>query len=188
MESKIKLRREYLEKRNNMDPEKLTEESGRICTILTESELFRNSGRILFYYPLKNEVDLRPAALKALKDGKRIAFPVTSGDDMCFYEVTSLDGFTEGAFRVMEPPRDSKADWESPLVIVPGVAFSEKGGRTGYGRGYYDRYLAAVPGCISAGVCFDFQIAEDIPMEEHDRYLDFVVSGKGIIRTGGCND
>lgn len=60
------------------------------------------------------------------------------------------------------------------LVLVPGLAFSKDGKRLGRGRGFYDRLLASYHG-ISIGLCFEEQMQEDIPWEEHDQRVGQVI-------------
>lgn len=72
------------------------------------------------------------------------------------------------------------------LVIVPGLAFDERGGRLGYGRGFYDRALAhaSIERCI--GLCLDEQLVPAVPMEPHDVRLHALVTPtRGMFRTSG---
>lgn len=180
MNTKDELRKKYSLIRNEISERTAAELSRKICEQLIRSDMFRKADEILMYYPLGNEADLRYAARKAWEEGKKVAFPVTEGDDMMFYKADSFAGFTEGPFGIMEPPRDNPADWESPLVLVPGLVFTKNGGRIGYGKGFYDRYLTAHPDCITAGTCYEFQLCDHVPMDEHDRYQKYIVTDKCI--------
>ena len=62
--------------------------------------------------------------------------------------------------------------------MVPGVAFDLCGGRLGYGKGYYDRFLKRTR-AFRIGVCFSSQIVESVPMEDHDIPMQGLVSEKG---------
>ena len=70
------------------------------------------------------------------------------------------------------------------LVIVPGMAFDMKGNRLGRGKGYYDKLLRKMR-CYKIGVCYNFQLLENIPVEEHDFPMDMVISPMNIIM---CHD
>ncbi len=73
-------------------------------------------------------------------------------------------------------------------VIVPGVAFDESGARLGYGGGYFDRLLPMLrPDCARIGVAFDEQLLEEIPAEEHDAFVDVVVTPTRVIRPSWRN-
>jgi 5-formyltetrahydrofolate cyclo-ligase len=66
-------------------------------------------------------------------------------------------------------------------VLVPLIAFDRSLRRVGYGKGYYDRFLAHVP-FVRFGLAFAMQFVETIPYEEHDQPLDAVITEHGIVR------
>ncbi len=71
---------------------------------------------------------------------------------------------------------------ELDVIILPGLAFDKSLNRLGYGGGFYDKILEKVCGnCIKVGLCFEEQIFDEIPFEEHDKRMDFVVSDKRVI-------
>lgn len=80
-------------------------------------------------------------------------------------------------------PKPGKAERRPDIVLVPLLAFDGKGRRLGYGGGYYDRTLeelrSAGHGVLAVGVAFSAQEAQDLPEEEFDARLDWVVTEKG---------
>ena len=65
---------------------------------------------------------------------------------------------------------------------MPGVAFDEKRNRLGYGRGYYDRYIAALPFKVKTiAICFDEQIVDFLPHDENDIRPDMIITDKRIL-------
>ena len=74
---------------------------------------------------------------------------------------------------------------ERTLIIMPGSVFDVHGHRIGYGGGYYDKYLARHTQCRTIAVCFDFQIVEELPAEDHDICPELIVSEKRCIRAEG---
>ena len=68
-------------------------------------------------------------------------------------------------------------------MLVPGVAFDRRGRRLGRGGGYFDRFLARVPGdAWKVGLAFDFQLLrEDLPEEKHDVPMCRVVTNKEVV-------
>ncbi len=179
-EIKEALRREARMWRNSL-PEALRQELSRqICALLTEWQVFREAEAIYFYYPLGSEADLLPAARLVLEQGKTAAFPRTAGEQMDFYQVRSLEEFREGAFHVMEPAGGLRMQEKAPLILVPGLAFDRRKGRVGYGKAYYDRYFRQFPHAVKAGICMEGQLAERIPMEAHDIWMDYLVTERGI--------
>lgn len=67
------------------------------------------------------------------------------------------------------------------LIIVPMLGGDKSGSRIGYGKGYYDRYLADYKG-LSVGLCPSAFVLSDIPVENHDIKLDFIITESQIIR------
>lgn len=66
------------------------------------------------------------------------------------------------------------------VILIPGLAFSEKGERLGRGKGFYDKYLHKYRG-VKIGICFEVQLENHIPTEEHDIHLDYLVTEERII-------
>jgi len=80
------------------------------------------------------------------------------------------------------------------VVVVPGVAFDDKCRRLGRGKGYYDTFLESLASCrhaqglerpVTVGICFDEQVVADVPVDQHDRILDFVVTPSTTFRNTG---
>ena len=67
------------------------------------------------------------------------------------------------------------------LCVVPSLAVDEEGYRIGYGRGYYDRFLAGYGG-VKAGLCYSFMVHKSLPRESFDVRLDFIVTDRGVKR------
>ena len=62
-------------------------------------------------------------------------------------------------------------------MILPGLAFDSTGHRLGYGGGYYDRYLSQTGiDCAKTAVAYSFQVIENVPYEEHDIMIDYVIT------------
>ena len=78
-----------------------------------------------------------------------------------------------------EPARGEIVDWENPLMIMPGVAFTAQRHRVGYGGGFYDRFLE-VHKIPKVALAFEFQMMEEVPVEPTDILPDAVVTEKKI--------
>lgn len=61
------------------------------------------------------------------------------------------------------------------LAVIPGVAFDRSGNRLGRGKGYYDRLLPHIF-AYKVGICFSFQLVEDIPTREFDARVDEILT------------
>ena len=111
-----------------------------------------------------------------LLQNKRVVVPRIEGEEMNFYDIS--EGLTAGAFGIMEPAATSPIEpSEIDVMIVPGVAFTSQGARLGRGKGFYDKYLSHKDfHAYTIGVCYPCQVVENIPIEEHDKRLDCVIS------------
>ena len=72
---------------------------------------------------------------------------------------------------------------EHTLVIVPCIAVDRAGYRLGFGRGYYDRFLADNPQTTSIGVCFEEFVVDSLPHEKHDQAVHYLLTDKSFRRT-----
>lgn len=154
---------------------------------LTLPEVVR-ARAVLAYGATAEELDTEPllAALRA--EGVRVALPrVTGRRALDLHWVEDPGVCVPGSFGIPEPPESClRAHLDDlDLVLVPGVAFDRTGHRLGYGGGFYDALLAALPSrAHSVGLAFDEQIVERIPAEEHDRPVDAVVTPSAVYRAG----
>ena len=95
---------------------------------------------------------------------------------MRLHYMEDLSRTEEGYAGMPEPIGDEPvAEDETALVLMPGVAFTKDGSRIGYGGGYYDKFLAKEPGHPTVALCYDFQIVEELPLEEFDIPVDLVL-------------
>ena len=129
------------------------------------------------YWPLKDEVDIRPLVDSLVAEGKTVLLPKVTGDEtMELRRYTSMADMQEGAFHILEPTGELFTDYEQiDIALVPGMAFDAAGHRLGRGRGYYDRFLAGLT-CNKIGVCFPFQRVAEVPTDDHDVMMDEMVS------------
>lgn len=179
-ENKRRIRMDARQKRDALSEEKIAQWSEQICKTLQEQSFFKDANHICFYYPLGNEVNLLSLAKRAMELGKHISFPCVQGSDMAFYQVYDLQDFAEGAFHVMEPVSRDEMCIDDALVLVPGLVFDSRGGRMGYGKGYYDRFFAKYPQCLKIGVCYEMQFIREAPCNRYDIFMDMVVTEQRI--------
>ena len=105
---------------------------------------------------------------EAWKLGKSVWFPRVEGSEMNFYLVEQKEDLQPGAYGILEPTGEYKADGYDGLLIMPGVAFDEECHRIGYGGGFYDKYLEKHPDLHTIAVAFELQMYRELPFEEHD--------------------
>ena len=168
------------QKRRIMTKEQVAEQSALIMAQLEQMSAFREAKTVLLYYPIHNEVDLRPLLTK-YKGQKIFLLPVTHRHSM---EVRPYDGedmMRRGRLGVPEP-QTSTYRGHIDLSLVPGVVFDQHRHRIGRGGGYYDKFLSKHPFAKKIGVCYAFQLKKHtIPHRMHDLKMDRVVTPQRTI-------
>ena len=134
------------------------------------------------YMPIRTEINPLAAMAEASAYGP-VGVPVIQGEGLPleFSKWEPEGALREGPFGAQVPVVDDYFDPE--IVIVPLVAFDSKGGRLGYGGGFYDRTLErlrARRATLAIGFAFDAQEADELPLEPTDQPLDMIVTESGI--------
>lgn len=179
--NKNEARTYYKNIRKNI-PEKVRDkQSKEICKKITDLILCENFDKILLYAPLKFEVDVMPV-FECFAGKKEMYFPRVLGDTMNFYEVKDFNDLSVQSFNINEPKDYCKSvifnEKEKYLLLVPGIAFDKKGGRIGYGKGYYDKFLSEHENIdfFTVGVCFDECFCDNIETEKHDKTVKRILT------------
>lgn len=159
-------------------------DSLKIYEVLQHWPVYQNCTALFAYAAMSSEVETYLIIETALRQGKRVCLPrVESGRQMHFYEVKDVRSLKRSSMGIYEPAQEAplaEPD-EKTLFLLPGLAFDQKGGRLGFGAGYYDRYLAQYPQAQSAGLCFSFQVmAGELPQEETDIKVQYLIMPEGI--------
>ena len=162
--------------RAGMNPEQVKKSSIQVMENLSKVKEFSDAGSVMFYLPLKNEVDISELVLKTIGSGKKVFVPVIRKDLILPAEISSLDGLKKGSFGVSEPGDPCFADPEVlDVVVVPGIAFDGEGNRIGYGRGFYDRFLKKTE-AFKIGLAYEIQVLDKIRAMPDDVKMDMVVT------------
>lgn len=183
--AKSALRKKYKKIRS----EAVASEKDALDRTLTKTVLssmsYKYCKTILMFASFGDEPSTWKIANKALSDGKRVFFPKCyNGGIMKFFRIYSLDELSEGMYGILEPSEDAEeytAEGTAELCLVPGLCFDKRGYRIGYGKGFYDRFLAHFNG-IAAGIAYSACISEDpIAFEKrYDKNVDIIFSEKGV--------
>ena len=160
-------------------------------TLLSRKE-FLKADKILIYLSKEGEVGTNDLLGRAFELGKRVCVPVVDreSDELCISELPGPDtSFRLGAFGVREPAEED-LNFMSPdqidLVIAPGLAFDRRGGRIGYGKGYYDRLLNRLGSQVPRiALAFDFQVLDAVPQDENDIRVDAIITEKSTMNCSG---
>ncbi len=176
------MRREFLTTRDNMPLEERKKKSCEIVEKIVKSAEYISADIVFTYINMGSEVETKQLIERAWADGKRTAVPVAKKDRvMYFVEIESFDGMKKSALGVTEPDMPIEKQifpTDKSLFIVPGSMFDKERNRCGYGGGYYDTYISKNDVKNTVGICFDFQLANSIPVEEFDRKVDRIITEK----------
>ena len=185
-----KLRKDILATRNQQTQEEIDTKSVAIQNRLLTLEHIRNRQTIFVYVSFRSEVATLCLIDTLIDLGKTVIVPLTRVKDKrldAIHITNRLTDLTPGYFDIPEPKEERCRTSRVPpeeieTILLPGSVFDERGGRFGYGGGYYDRFLANVPTATRIGLAFDLQIIEKAPLKEHDEILDLVITESRLIR------
>lgn len=151
-------------------------QSAEILAALEAHPAFRAAYTVLLYHSLPDEVDTH-SFIKKWSGKKQILLPVVTGDELKLRIYTGPEDLATGSYGIEEPTGDLFTDYTSiDFIAVPGVAFDRNGNRLGRGKGYYDRLLPRIPSAYKVGICFPFQIVEEVPAEPFDIRMDEIIT------------
>ena len=145
------------------------------------------------FWPLDNEIDIRPLLVALHARGHPIVLPVTPkrGLPLSFRLWRPGDTMVAERFGTMcpagcpagHPAGRPAGEGPSPaFLLVPLLAFDRRGGRLGYGAGYYDRTLSLLSPRFALGCAFAAQEVPEVPMGPTDARLDAVATERELIQ------
>jgi 5-formyltetrahydrofolate cyclo-ligase len=188
MMSKNEIRKDALKSRRLLSAEQVELLSARVQANLQALPEYSEARVLASYVAKRDEVQTRGIIESSLSAGKRILVPRSDPArvSLSFHEIHSLDELAPGNFGVPEPPAGSEVVplREAQLVLVPVVAWDSDGQRMGYGRGYFDMELKSRGGAVSAGLAFESQHRDTLPVTTSDVPLDMVVTDRRVHRFG----
>ena len=181
------LRQKHILARESLSPAEREAYSLRAAERIASLPEFMEASVVMLYRAVRGELNLD--ALPSLPEaaGKRFAWPRCLGPGEMAAMIPA--GWRKSAFGIPEPAEGSEtvAPEEIGLVICPGTAFDDRGGRLGMGAGYYDRFLPKCVNAVFVLAAFEAQRADEVPQEETDVPMDLIVTEETIrrIRKGG---
>jgi len=184
-ESKERLRSEMLARRDALDEGFRGEAASQILRRVLDCPDLEGVTPVGAYWPIRSEVDPRPLMEALLERGQDVALSQILHPHLSWRLWRPGDVLIKGGFGVREPGPDAPEVFPKAL-IVPLVAFDRRGGRIGYGKGHFDRAIAALEAqhpVLTVGLAYAVQEIDEVPIEPHDRLLDIIVTEAELIRT-----
>lgn len=188
--SKQSIRNRYLSMRNSLSYGERLTKSRKIWERLKQEPVYQSADAVLVYMDYRSEVITTGLVEELLADpAKRVFAPRVLGMNIRFYEIQALEELEPGYQGIREPVQNEErlfshefAKELKSLILIPGAVFDRQRGRMGYGKGFYDRFLADYIELSGAALAFECQIAKNLPMEEHDIRPGIIVTESGVIR------
>jgi 5-formyltetrahydrofolate cyclo-ligase len=163
--------------------------SAAACALAAALPELRAARTMMLYASFRSELDTAPLLAWALARGAVVCLPrIIASRHMEAFRVDDLTTDLEpGAWGIPEPRADRPLVPPEHIdaVVLPGSMFDERGGRCGYGGGFYDSFLPRTrPGTPRIALGLELQLVDEVPREPHDLGVDIVVTERRVIRPG----
>jgi len=178
------IRKEILFRRNSLSFNEVNDKTKKISEKIIQMDCFQKAQKIFTYLDFNNEAGTRILIEEAWKRGKTVGVPKIIEERIKPFLFESYNTLEKGQYGIMVPNRNEYfvLDQET-LIIVPGVAFDRFGNRIGFGKGYYDRFLAGKTN-LKIGIAYDFQIISSINIKNTDIPVDIIITESEMINCG----
>ncbi len=188
MTYKTSLRKEKIQERNSVSNKEMDLAERNTATHFINFYKELNFKKASIYLPINNELPTEKITFYIRELGKKCYLPLVDKDlnnkEMRFAEFTNNVSLVKNKFKIPEPIDSSTtAASDLELIIMPLVAFDNKGYRLGMGKGYYDftfRNFRLTKKQVFLGLAYDFQRTESCFPEEHDLKMDAVICPSGV--------
>lgn len=190
MTSPKDLRSSILEKRDMLEKFTIDTKSKQIQDRLLQLPEVVEANVLFVYISFRSEVATLDLVDKLIEMGKTVTVPITrvAAKRLDAVEITDREKDLEPGYCSIPEPTATLCGEKTvtpeliETIILPGSVFDLRGGRFGYGGGYYDRFVSKVDNAARIGLAFDLQIVDKAPLQEHDELLDLVVTERRVIR------
>ncbi len=174
MLDKPALRDRFCDVRECLSADEVRAASSALCRRLARMAVLREAGAVMAYLAFRNEPDL--GLLFDLLPDIQWSVPRTE-EKRLIPHVYEPGNLIRHRYGMLEPSADAPTVEPARLdvVLVPGVSFDRRGGRLGFGGGFYDRFLTTTS-AERIGLTYDACLSEELPCAEHDQRMDWVVT------------
>ena len=187
MKNKTTLRSEYKALRNLLSENEIEEMSLAIANAILTLPIWENTYFHIFL-PITEQKEVNTEYILHLLSGKDKEIVVSKADfetrNMTHFLLTDNTKIKKNGYNIPEPVDGLEVpSTKIDVVLVPLLAFDKKGNRVGYGKGFYDKFLAECkPDVIKIGLSF-FEYEKAIEgVFEGDVQLDYCVTPSTIYK------
>ncbi len=181
MMTKKEIRTKIIKQRNTLSNDFVEKNSKDIFELMKSTNIL-DFETVLIYCAFKNEVETKSIIDYLVSHGREVYVPKCNIDLKEFVPVRITENnFRLNAYGIFEPTDEIYAKKQIQCAIVPGVAFDMRGNRIGFGAGYYDKFFNKNPDVYKIGICYEFQLVDNIPSEDYDIPMDVIITNERII-------
>lgn len=177
MDTKQIYRREALRLRSQLTPDESAKLSGQIFEKFVGYIKLHNFKSIHIYISYNNEPDTYTIIEYLLANGYEVCVPYIRGEIMHTSRLQKMD-FVNGKYGIPEPKiiDEVQSATHYDLIVVPTLAYDTTNNRLGYGKGFYDRFLATQPHARKIGLSYSFNKVDELPTDKYDIPLYIVIT------------
>lgn len=179
---KDELRERMRKMRRALTAEEISAKSAKISDFLFSLDVIKDAQTVCTFISAFREPDTIGIIKKLLSSGKEVVVPITDTktNTLSLSYIKNTEELKSGAFGILEPSVIYPASADSlDAVLVPALALDRRGGRIGFGKGYYDRLLENTD-AVKIALCYEFQLFERVPVDEHDVPMDIIITEEKI--------
>lgn len=159
--------------------------AGAIVSVLRRLDAVREARTVFAYLSNGPEVHTHDLVRELMQGGKEVFVPkIVAKTQMLACRLRDWSRLKPAQLGILTPIDMEAFDGPFDVAITPGLGFSPRGERIGFGAGYYDRWLAAHAVKLRIAVAFEAQIVEDLPTTGSDQPVDLIVTEQRLIETG----
>ena len=172
---KKELRKKFITERNTLSESYRDSASKKIFEAIEKHEVFLQAKKIFIFVGFDTEIQTE-ILIKKWINKKELFVPKIENNTMHLIQITSWEDLERGHFGILEPKHSNYYIGKIDLVITPSIVFDRNGYRLGYGKGYYDKYFSLNNYDISIGLSYDKLLQETVPIENHDKAVDIIIT------------
>ena len=187
MNKKEKMRTIYQNRRQEMNKDILNKKSNIITNKIYDYIKENQFNNIMIFVSFRNEIYTHDLIKKLLDENNTnlyVPYIDKDVDEMKISHITNFDkDLVPGVFKILEPKENLRQDDnlkdKLDLIIVPGLVYSEKGYRIGYGGGYYDKFLSSISKNVKkVGIVYSNLVVNELPINNYDIPVDLIITDK----------
>lgn len=185
---KALLRKKILEMRAGLTEAEISSLSRSVFNNIVDAGLLNNKNSIMTYLDFRNEVRTGDILSYALANNLTLSIPVCIPEtkELIAARIAALEELAVGHYGIREPKPEKTRITDCntlDIVFTPGAVFDDHGNRIGYGAGYYDKFFKRLgKDVLKVALAYSFQVVDQVPADEYDIPVDFIVTEKEVIK------